>query len=294
MKLHPSYWILAFLCIGCTRPAKTSMRAHREVVVDSIWSLVPGEADWMLLTVPGRLPAEVLAELPELAQNGPCREGAAHTVLFLHGTRGPEAFSATVRLFEGARAKCTPEGVKTYRSNPVLSEQDGIWELWTPGALVRAPVERAQYLADRVGNPAGSEAVEPAALKKAVSRWQPRGESAPAVALWFVRSERIARFFKPLFAEPPLRGGLLFFFSGGWVRLRIHLEFGDTGTAEAAVSELRDGLISAIESRNYPRMDWKTALEPLVVHPEGSLLWVQWSMPVARALPLFFAVAGKG
>ncbi|PKN46959.1 MAG: hypothetical protein CVU59_04430 [Deltaproteobacteria bacterium HGW-Deltaproteobacteria-17] len=287
-------WILVFLWAGCTRAAVAPQRAERETAVDGVWSLVPGDTDWMLMAAPGSLPAEILAALPGLALKGPCRDGNADTVLFLHGTRGPDVSTSTVRLFQGARPNCTPGGGRTYRSYPVLSEQEGVWELWTPKALVRAPREKAQYLADRIANPGGEGAVEPAALKKAVSRWQPPGESPPAVALWFLRSERVARFLKPLFAQPPLRGGILFFFSGGWVRMRIHLEFGDTGTAEEAVAQLRDGLISAIESGNYPRMDWKTALEPLVVHPEGSLLWVQWSMPVARALPLFFAVAGKG
>jgi hypothetical protein len=215
-------------------------------------------------------------------------------VLYLNGLRGAEAFSAVVRLFSGVKSGCAPAGARRYRSYPVIAEAEGVWELWTPGALVRAPTARAQYLADRLADPDAKEAVEPVQLKRAVARWQPQVEGTPVVALWFVRSERVARFLRPLFAEPPLRGGLLFFFSGGWVRLRVHLEFSDTATAELAVSQLRDGLISAIESGNYPAVDWKSALEPLLVHPEGSLLWVQWSMPVARALPLFFAVARKG
>ena len=248
----------------------------------------------MVLVVPGSLPAEVLSRLPELTRRGPCRDTPPHTVLYLRGAAaGSGAFSATVRLFLGAQQGCRPPGSRTHRSATVIAQDDGVWDLWSPHAQVWAPMDRAQYLADRIEHPEEAGVVEPAELKRAVARWQPQGESAPTVALWFVRSGRIDRFLKPLFPEPPLRGGLLFFVSDGWVRMRLHLEFADTATAEAAVTSLRDGLISAMESKNYPAMDWKTALAPLVVHPEGSLLWVQWSMPVARALPLFFAVAGK-
>ncbi len=294
MILRSGLWCLLLLCAGCTIRAKPPRGAARETVRDGIWSLVPRDTDWMVLAMPGGLPPEILGRLPQLTRTGPCRTAPPHTVLFLHGVLGDsEAFLATVRLFSGAQEGCRPGGVKMHRTHPVISEAAGMWELWSTRALVQARPDRAQYLVDRAENSAGDDAIEPAGLKQAVARFSPQGESPPVVALWFVRSGRIDRFLRPLFPEPPLRGGLLFFFSGGWVRMRIHLEFADTSTAERAVNELRDGLISAMESKNYPDLDWKTALAPLVVHPEGSLLWVQWSMPVPRALPLFFAVAGK-
>ena len=273
-----------------------------------LWALVPADTDWMLLAMPGALPRELVGRFPSLAEAGPCRVGPPSAVLFLHGVRGAdEAFTAEVRLFDQARAGCVPEAVGTHRQFPVISKRPAPasggksgprserWEVWSPRAWVRAPEERARYLIDRAaGGVDTAGGVEPVALRRAVAAWRPAVEGEPALALWFTGSRRVARFLAPMFPEVPLRGGLLFFFADGWVRLRVHLEFADTATAEDAVAKLRDGIISAMESGNYPRLDWKTALAPLVVHPEGSLLWVQWSMPLARALPLFSAVAGKG
>jgi len=304
---------LALLLAACTpgRRGATSRGADVPGAArpsrDGLWALVPADTDWMLLAVPGALPRELVGRFPSLAETGPCREGPPGAVLFLHGVRGAdEAFTAEVRLFDGVRAGCVPEAVGSHRQFPVLSrrpasasgERSGrrpeLWEVWSPRAWVRAPEERARYVVDRAADPDAAGAVEPVALRRAVAAWRPAVEGEPALALWFTGSKRVARFLEPLFPEVPLRGGLLIFFADGWVRLRVHLEFADTATAELAVTKLRDGIISAIESGNYPRLDWKAALAPLVVHPEGSLLWVQWSMPVARALPLVFAVAGKG
>ncbi len=295
--------LFALLGLACTsrsreprsrEPRPRESRPSR----DGLWSMVPADTDWLLMVVPGVLPGEVTARLPGLLEAGPCREGPPRVVMYLHGERAQaEPFAAQVRLFDGPKAGCVPGGVRFHRGHPVLGITSGAggrpaaWEVWSPRAWVRAPVERAQALIDRIADPEAGEAVEPVRLRRAVAAWRPGLEGEPAVALWFVRTPRVERFLRPLFPEAPLRGGLLFFFSDGWVRLRVHLEFADTATAEQAVTALRDGLISAIESGNYPRLDWKAALEPLVVHPEGSLLWVQWSMPVARALPLFSAVA---
>jgi hypothetical protein len=310
ITMNPKFclFVLALLGLACTSRSREprsreprSRESHpsspRRPARDGIWALVPADTDWLLMVAPGALPREVTARLPALLEAGPCREGPPRAVLFLHGARAQaEPFTARVRLFDGARAGCVPDAVGFHRGHPVLGMhrnegRPAVWEVWSPRAWVRAPVERAQYLTDRIADPDAGEAVEPVRLRRAVAPWRPGVEGEPAVALWFVRTPRVERFLGPLFPEAPLRGSLLFFFSDGWARLRVHLEFADTATAEQAVTALRDGLISAIESGNYPRLDWKAALEPLVVHPEGSLLWVQWSMPLARALPLFSAVA---
>ncbi len=156
-----------------------------------------------------------------------------------------------------------------------------------PRFEVEGPEPLARLVADRVLHAGEPQPGAKPELLRAVARWRPPFEPEPAFALWFVRSERIDRFLKPLYPSPPLRGALEFVRTGGWIVFRMQLAFSDAATAEKAVVQTRDGIIAAMASGRYPRMDWKAALEPLTVHPEGAILWVQWSLPESRALDLW-------
>lgn len=270
---------------------------HQAAASSDPWDWVPRHTDWMLVVAPQRLPEEVRARFGSLLAR-PCeRAGDAVMAAWFFGEEpGMGPFSVELRRYgaaaaerEGAawKGRICPADVEKgrHRGFPVIKAPGGRVRLELPDTRVEGPEPLARFVADRVLGKGSAFGGNPEEMRRAAI-WRSRFEPEPVVALWFWRSARVARFLS-IYPSPPLRGSLMFVRSRGWVIFRMQLAFADTATAEKAVEQTRDALISAVHSGLYPRMDWKAILSPLSVHPEGAALWMQWSLPESRALELW-------
>ncbi len=282
---------------ACTKSVPRAKGTFPLRPLTGMWNSLSPDTEMLVLVEPGRIPSPVRDLLPVPRHLGSCENRPVRSIWILHGghQRG-EPFTATVFQHGESPGQgiCNPVGVGRFRQWPILSDDRNFQVIWTPGATVEAPRVQAQFLADRLASAdrVGTGKwvqVAPEELVRAVGPWRSESQPDPVFSLWFAGSDRVKAFLKPLFADPPLRGEMLVFVAENWVQLRIRLDFSSTSVAEQAVERLRDGIVQMIHSGNFPGMNWRSALEPLVVHPEGSQLYVQWSMPVVHALPLFIA-----
>lgn len=237
-----------------------------------------------------RLPREVRDRFRGQLQDT-CERPQEQWLLRLWGDDpGKGSFFLELRRYAQASLLETPcagsHALGSHRGFPLEATRNGRVRVKLRDTHIEGPDTLVRFVADRVLGIGDSVHATSSELYRAAAVWRPQFEPEPMVAMWFRRSQRIERFWKPLYPSPPVRGGLVFVRTGGFLIFRMHLVFSDTATAEKAVHQTRDGIIAAMHSGLYPRMDWQALLQPLTVHPEGSVLWVQWSLPETRAFKL--------